>query len=164
MLRLDSSEMLPGSQEGEETTSILKPHDYTPPFWLNRSGGRCNDHVTRAVKPRDVNKRAWMPCHVLRLRIGTTTQGSRPSPTLAFSSFHRSASAPIIICCSLYFLERALSLLFFSDSETVFTEGACARTRSAMFVYSCPTWSTCDRVTHNFGKIPQRCSSRNRPK
>ena len=46
-------------------------------------GGRCNDHVTRAVKPRDVNKRAWMACHVLR--IGTTTQGSRPSPTLAFT-------------------------------------------------------------------------------
>ena len=26
MLRLDSSEMLPGSQEGEEKTAILKPH------------------------------------------------------------------------------------------------------------------------------------------
>ena len=26
MLRLDSSEMLPGSQKGEETTAILKSH------------------------------------------------------------------------------------------------------------------------------------------
>ena len=26
MLRLDSSEMLPGSQKGEEKTAILKPH------------------------------------------------------------------------------------------------------------------------------------------
>ena len=26
MLRLDSSEMLPGSQEGEEAAEILKPH------------------------------------------------------------------------------------------------------------------------------------------
>ena len=136
MLRLDSSEMLPGSQKGEETTSILKPHDYTPPFWLHESGERCNDHVTRAVKPRDVNKCAWMPCHVLR--IGTTTQGSRPSPTLAFSSFHRSASAPIKICCSLYFLECALSLLFFSDSlrwslRTAIVRG-CAGVCSAMFI------------------------------
>ena len=101
--------------------------------------------MTRAVKPRDVNKRAWMACHVLR--IGTTTQGSRPSPTLAFSSFHRSASAPIIICCSLYFLERALSLL----SETVFTDSDCAWMRGCTFRHVClhqHVISTCDRVTH----------------
>ena len=32
MLRLDSSEMLPGSQKGEETTAILKPHARLPHF------------------------------------------------------------------------------------------------------------------------------------
>ena len=47
----------------------------------------------------------------------------------SFSSFHRSASAPIIICCSLYFLERALSLLFFSDSLRRSLRTALSRTR-----------------------------------
>ena len=103
--------------------------------------------MTRAVKPRDVNKRAWMACHVLRIR--TTTQGSRPSPTLAFSSFHRSASAPIIICCSLYFLERALSLLFFSDSLRRSLRTAIVR--GCTFRHVClhqHVISTCDRVMH----------------
>ena len=64
MLRLDSNEMLPGSQKGEEKTAILKPHA-RPPFWLHASVsnaldygismvGTGNDHVT----PRDVKTAA----------------------------------------------------------------------------------------------------------
>ena len=57
MLRLDNSEMLPGSQEGEETTAILKPHSRLA--ILTPATGACNvgtgnDHVT----PRDVNSPA----------------------------------------------------------------------------------------------------------
>ena len=58
MLRLESSEMLPGSQQGEETTAILNPDARLRHF---DSRNRCvqrvgtgNDHVT----PRDVNSRA----------------------------------------------------------------------------------------------------------
>ena len=54
MLRLDSSEMLPGSQKGEKKAGILKtPLDSAI---LTPATGACNvgmgnDHVT----PRDVN-------------------------------------------------------------------------------------------------------------
>ena len=61
MLRLDSSEMLPGSQKGEEKAGILKPHTrfrhFGSPYALYMVG-TGNDPVTRAVIPRDVNKRA----------------------------------------------------------------------------------------------------------
>ena len=65
MLRLDSSEMLPGSQKGEEKAGILKPHTrfrhFGSPYALYYGismVGTGNDHVTRAVIPRDVNRRA----------------------------------------------------------------------------------------------------------
>ena len=53
MLRLDSSEMLPGSQKGEETTAILKTHarlrHFGSPYSLYYGismVGTGNDHVT----------------------------------------------------------------------------------------------------------------------
>ena len=53
MLRLDSSEMLPGSQKGEHMAEILKTHarlrDFDSRKCLQRVG-MGNDHVT----PRDV--------------------------------------------------------------------------------------------------------------
>ena len=64
MLRLDSSEMLRGSQKGEEKTAILKPH--TPGRHFGHASasnaldygismvGTGNDHVT----PRDVKTAA----------------------------------------------------------------------------------------------------------
>ena len=65
MLRLDSSEMLPGSQKGEEKAGILKTHTrfrhFGSPYALYYGismVGTGNDHVTRAVIPRDVNRRA----------------------------------------------------------------------------------------------------------
>ena len=61
MLRLDSSEMLPGSQDGEETAEILKTrtrfHHFGSPYSLYYGismVGTGHDHVT----PRDVNRRA----------------------------------------------------------------------------------------------------------
>ena len=99
----------------------------------------CNDHVTRAVKPRDVNKRAWMAC-------ASDRYDNTRFPTFTDPCFQFLPSAcltPIIICCSLYFLERALSLLFFSDSLRLSLRRAivrgCAGVRSAMFVYI-STW------------------------
>ena len=57
MLRLDSSEMLPGSQKGEEKAGILKTHTrfrhFGSPYALYYGismVGTGNDHVT----PRDV--------------------------------------------------------------------------------------------------------------
>ena len=58
MLRLDSSEMLPGSQKGEETAEILKTHTTFRHCGSPKSSqlvGTGNDHVTRA----DVRR-----CHV----------------------------------------------------------------------------------------------------
>ena len=65
MLRLDSSEMLPGSQKGEETAQILKTHTTfrhcgSPKFsqlaMITGTGNETgNDHVTRADARR---------CHV----------------------------------------------------------------------------------------------------
>ena len=56
MLRLDSSEMLPGSQKGEHTAEILKTHarlrDFDSRKCLQRVG-TGNDHVT----PRDGRNR-----------------------------------------------------------------------------------------------------------
>ena len=81
MLRLDSSEMLPGSQKGEETAQILKTHTTfrhcgSPKFlqlvmitWTGNETG--NDHVTRADARR---------CHVPMWKRWNTTSyisGSR---------------------------------------------------------------------------------------
>ena len=68
MLRLDTSEMLPGSQKGENTAEILKTHSI-PPFWVARSlqlVGTGNDHVT----PRDVNRCALL-IDILYARVKT---------------------------------------------------------------------------------------------
>ena len=62
MLRLDSSEMLPGSQKGENTAEILKTHTTFRHIGPRIMGYLCshlvgmgNDHVTRADARR---------CHV----------------------------------------------------------------------------------------------------
>ena len=77
MLRLDSSEMLPGSQKGEETAEILKTRTrfrhFGSPYSLYYGismVGTGNDHVTRAVIPRDVNRRAWL-IDILYARVKT---------------------------------------------------------------------------------------------
>ena len=84
-----------------------------------------------------------------------TTSQFLPSVS-QFQFLHRSAS-PIIICCSLYFLERALSLLFFSDSLRRSLRTALVQD-TRVCVPPCLFTLAVDRVTHNFGKIPQRCS------
>ena len=62
MLRLDSSEMLPGSQKGEKTAEILKTHTR-----FRHSGspqilaGMCNDHVT-AARCKQMCVTAMCPC------------------------------------------------------------------------------------------------------
>ena len=51
MLRLDSSEMLPGSQKGEKTAEILKTHTtfrHSSSPKSSQLAGMGNDHVTRA--------------------------------------------------------------------------------------------------------------------
>ena len=64
MLRLDNSEMLPGSQKGEKTAEILKTHTrFTRKHTLlpvnpHNSLERVMITSTRAVIPRDVNRRA----------------------------------------------------------------------------------------------------------
>ena len=73
MLRLDSSEMLPGSQKGEETAEILKTRTrvrhFGSPYSLYYGismVGTGNDHVT----PRDVNRRASL-IDILYARVKT---------------------------------------------------------------------------------------------
>ena len=73
MLRLDSSEMLPGSQKGEETAEILKTRTrfrhFGSPYLLYYGismVGTGNDHVT----PRDVNRRASL-IDILYARVKT---------------------------------------------------------------------------------------------
>ena len=60
MLRLDSSEMLPGSQKGEEKAGTRFRHFGSPYalYYGISMVGTGNDHVTRAVILRDVNRRA----------------------------------------------------------------------------------------------------------
>ena len=70
MLRLDSSEMLPGSQKGEETAEILKTHTRFRHFGSTYSYygismvGTANDHVTaaRCKQPRVAHRHPICPC------------------------------------------------------------------------------------------------------
>ena len=69
MLRLDSSEMLPGSQKGENTAEILKTQTSSAILASRKSSqlvGMGNDHVT----PRDVNSRTSL-IDILYARVKT---------------------------------------------------------------------------------------------
>ena len=98
MLRLDSSEMLPGSQKGEKTAEILKTHARLRHFDSRKClqpVGTGNDHVT----PRDVNRRASLPCACVKtvkhskLHISRFSDGKlkleyeRPSTDSGFAPF-----------------------------------------------------------------------------
>ena len=64
MLRLDSSEMLPGSQKGEKTAEILKTHARLCHFDSRKClqlVGTGNDHVT-AARCKQTRVAAMCPC------------------------------------------------------------------------------------------------------
>ena len=65
MLRLDSSEMLPGSQKGEKTAEIRKTHTLDSAILAPRKSsqlvGMGNDHVT-AARCKQKHVAAMCPC------------------------------------------------------------------------------------------------------
>ena len=68
MLRLDSSEMLPGSQKGEKTAEILKTHptfrhfDFPQLAQVLATLGTGNDHVTAARCRSLIYRHPICPC------------------------------------------------------------------------------------------------------